>query len=497
MLVAPASLQLRRGRYSANLLERDLEAISELYRTNGFRNVKATSEITADYRGHRGDVAVSIQIQEGDQWFVSNLELDGASPENERAIRPMLQSSPGQPFSEANVASDRDNILAYYFNLGYPSASFEWSFKEAREPNRAELSYVLVEGTRNFVREVLISGLQTTHPQLVNRRIGINVGDPISQAQMLATQRRLYDLGIFAKVDIAPQNPDGEERNKYVLLQAEESRRYSVAAGFGAEIARIGGNQTSLESPAGEAGFSPRVSFDFSRLNFLGRAHTVSLRSSVSSLEQRGLITYLAPQFQGRQNLDLSFTALFDSSRDVRTFSSRRWEGSTQIAHRWTRSKTLFYRLAYRRVSIDQGTLKIRQDLIPLLSQPVRVGVLSAAYVDDRRDDPTDSRRGTYNSLDIGTASKYFGSETDYFRLLGRNSTYHQIRQQAGTGPHALFRYDADAAHRPGLAAQPAGYSSAGAILCGRRLHACAPFPRTRRALATWSRDSRSAARPC
>ncbi|RPI12493.1 MAG: hypothetical protein EHM65_05915, partial [Acidobacteriales bacterium] len=198
-------------------------------------------------------------------------------------------------------------------------------------------------------------------------------------------------------------------------------------AGFGAEIARIGGNQTSLDSPAGQAGFSPRVSFDFSRLNFLGRAHTVSLRTSVSNLEQRGLITYLAPQFQGHQNLDLSFTALFDSARDVRTFSARRWEGSTQIAQRWTRSRTLFYRAAYRRVSIDQGTLKIRQDLIPLLSQPVRVGALSAAYVDDRRDDPTDSRRGTYNSLDIRTASKYFGSETDYFRLLGRNSTYHRL----------------------------------------------------------------------
>ena len=84
-----------------------------------------------------------------------------------------------------------------------------------------------------------------------------------------------------------------------------------------------------------------------------------SLRSRVSNLEQRGLVAYQAPQILGRQNLDLSFTALFDASRDIRTFSSRRWEGSTQLAQRLTRSKTFFYRFAYRRVSVDQGTLKI------------------------------------------------------------------------------------------------------------------------------------------
>jgi outer membrane protein assembly factor BamA len=111
----------------------------------------------------------------------------------------------------------------------------------------------------------------------------------------------------------------------------------------------------------------------------------------------------------------------------VLTFSARRWEGSTQIAQRWTRSRSLFYRLAYRRVSVDKSTLNISLGLIPLLSQPVKVGVFSVGYVDDRRDDPVDSRRGTYNSLELGLASKIFASGTDYFRLLARNSTYHRI----------------------------------------------------------------------
>ena len=286
----------------------------------------------------------------------------------------MLQSGPGQSFSEANVAVDRDNILAYYFNRGHPNVNFEWSYRESSKPGHVDLRYVITEGPQNFVREVLVGGLRTTHPQLVNRQIGINVGDPVSQPAMLATQRRLYDLGIFAKVETAIQNPEGDEPDKFLLLQLDESRKYSVAFGFGAELGRIGGSQTSLSTPAGQAGFSPRASFDISRLNLFGRAHTVSFRTRVSTLQKRGLVSYTAPQVRGRQNLDLSFTVLFDSSKDVRTFSAERWEASTQLTQRWTRSKTLFYRFTYRRVAVDSRTLKLDSALIPLLSQPVRVG---------------------------------------------------------------------------------------------------------------------------
>ena len=427
MYVAPASPQLRRGRYSEALMRRDQEAIAELYRTNGFRDVKVTSSVQDDYRGKHGDVAVAIDVVEGGQWFVGNLDIEGVAPSDLESVRSQLQSLPGQPFSDANVAADRDNILASYFNNGYSDASFDWTWQPSAKPNQVDLRYTITEGKLRHVREVLIGGLEATERRLIHRRLLLNPGDPVSQTQILETQRRMYDLGIFAKVDTATQNPEGEEPYRNVLYQFEESRKYSIAGGFGAEIARIGGSQTFLDAPAGEAGFSPRVSFDVSRLNFLGRAHTVSFRSRLSTIQRRALFTYLAPQFRGNEKMDVSFSALFDDSRDIRTFSARRWEGSAQLAQRWTRSRTLFYRFAYRRVAVDEGTLKIRPELIPLLSQPVRVGILSAGYVDDRRDDPTDSRKGTYNTLDLGAASRFLGSQTDFFRLLGRNSTYHPL----------------------------------------------------------------------
>jgi outer membrane protein insertion porin family len=427
LAILPASLEYRHGRYSPDLLRHDEDAISDLYRSNGFRDVEVHGQVVNDYLGKPGQVAVVFDIHEGPQWLVSVVAVEGLDTAADARVRGMLGTAPGQPFSETNVAVDRDAVLADYYDRGYPDASFEWSWKPAAAPHRVDVHFAIHTGRRQYVREVLINGLRDTRPQLVNRRILLNPGDPLSQGKMIETQRRLNDLGIFAKVDMALQNPDGDEPGKYVLYQLEESQKYSVSTGLGAEIARIGGDITSFDSPAGEAGFSPRVSLDVSRLNFRGLGLTLSLKGRVSTIQQRALASYTAPQFQSHDNLTLSYVALFDKSLDVRTFAARRWEGSVQLAQRFRRSKTFLYRFSYRRVTVDEGTLKIAAALIPLLSQPARIGMLSGSYVDDRRDDPIDAHKGTYNSIDLGLASKGFGSQTNFLRLLARNSTYHRL----------------------------------------------------------------------
>jgi outer membrane protein insertion porin family len=78
--------------------------------------------------------------------------------------------------------------------------------------------------------------------------------------------------------------------------------------------------------------------------------------------------------------------------------------------------------------------------LIPLLSQPEHVGQFSMTFIQDRRDDPIDSHRGMFNTVDVGLSLKQFGSEGvqaaiapnvpitgEFARVLMRNSTYHPI----------------------------------------------------------------------
>jgi outer membrane protein assembly complex protein YaeT len=427
MYTMPASfLRFRHGRFSQDYLRRDLNAIRALYQTNGFRDVEVTSKVEDDYNGKENEVAVTVNVNEGPQWFVESLRIEGLDTTTAEDLRAMVQSSEGQPFSDLNVATDQDTILNYFFNSGYPNATFEASAAPAEQPNRMSLTYVVRTGQRQFVRDVLISGFRTTDEGLIRERIrNLDSGDPLSQSSIIESQRRLYDLGIFARVDAALQNPEGDTDRKYVLYRLEEASRYSVTGGFGAQIARIGRGTPGLTTPAGAAGFSPRISFGVSRSNFLGVGHTLGFQGRLSNIQRRALVNYLAPQFKGNDRLSLTFTGLYDDSRDIQTFNSRRLETAAQLAQRMTKANTLQYRLAYRRVDVTE--LKITPALIPLFAQNIQLGIASSTFIQDRRDDPTDPRRGVYNTLDGAFASNLFGSKTSFTRVLGRNATYHRL----------------------------------------------------------------------
>ena len=93
MFMQPAGfLILRHGRYSEAFRRRDEESISNLYKANGFRDVKVTSEVTRDVKGQAGNIAVTMHVDEGPQWVVDDLAIHGAT-QFKPAELPSLASS--------------------------------------------------------------------------------------------------------------------------------------------------------------------------------------------------------------------------------------------------------------------------------------------------------------------------------------------------------------------------------------------------------------------
>ena len=428
--IQPATaIRYRQGRFSGRLLEADQAAITSLYRTNGFLNAQVQATVQTETTGPQRLQTVNFKVDEGAQYLISSLEITGTNAANEPGIRALMQAAPGQPFSEVTMATDRDAVLSALFNEGYTEASFDWSVLPGETPQAVKLKVELKFGARRFVRDVLVTGLERTDPKLVSTRLLLKAGQPLSLGQLLESQKRLYDLGIFARVEVGIRNPDGIEDSKLVVFDIEEAKKYSFNAALGAQVGRIGSGVQSFDSPGGGTGFSPRVNLGLNRVNFLGLGHTVSLQSRLSNIQSRVQTIYVAPHFRDRDNLSLAVSALYDESNDVRTFSALRLETAIQLSDRISKTNTIQARYAVRRVRIDEKTLKIQPQLIPRLAQPVRLGILSAAFIQDRRDDPIDSKRGIYNSLDAAVSSNYLGSESNFIRLIGRNSTYHPINR--------------------------------------------------------------------
>jgi len=422
MQVQPAGRLLSHGMYSQQLLAGDVATIENLYHANGFQQVKVTPAVHDNYLGQMGRIAVEIHIDEGPQTLVGTLHIAGNRAIPEEALRANLSNVEGQPFSEANIASDRDSVLTYYFNNGFPDAAFDYAARHAPgQPDRMDLTYTIREGQQFFVNRVLVDGLNYTRPYVVRRELQVHTGDPISQDQMYDSQSQLYNLGIFNEVDTAVQNPEGDIADKNVLFSVKEARRYTFNYGFGFEAQT--GQPAGPTQPQGETGVSPRVSFGVTRLNFRGRDHTISFKSHVGRLEQRALVSYDAPHWFNNDKLRFTLAGFYDNSLDVVTYTSNRLEGSAQIEQSWSKATTTLYRFTYRRVQAT-NLVPLSPNLFPLLSQPVRVGMPSITYIRDKRDNPIETTRGNYTTFDAGVAAGFFGSQASFSRLLVQNATY-------------------------------------------------------------------------
>jgi outer membrane protein assembly complex protein YaeT len=406
-----------------------VSAIEGLYQANGFLQAKAGSTVEDDYEGKTGQIKITINIEEGPQTLVGKLTIEGNTAVPTETLMGLISSTEGQPYSDPNVSADQTEITNYYFNHGFPEVRFESTSKAVQgQPERMELNYKITEGPQVFVDHVLLSGLHYTKGFVANREIVVQPGDPLSQDEMLQSQQRLYDLGIFNAVDVAVQNPEGDATHKNVAFQIAEARRYTFTYGVGFEVQT--GAQGGIKNPQGETGASARVSFNVTRLNFRGRDQTLTLQTRYGNLQKRVLVGYESPRWFDAKSLTFNLTAFYDDTFDVRTFEARRLEGSAQIKQRLNKGTTLFYRLIYRRVSIPSDTLVIDPNLIPLFSQPVRVAMPAFTYIRDTRDDPTDSHKGAFSTLDSGLASSFIGSESNFGRLLLQNNTYYQFHKK-------------------------------------------------------------------
>jgi outer membrane protein insertion porin family len=431
------------GHYSEALLEEDVQNIQDLYRASGFRQVEVTSKLEEKYQGNPLQLAIQINVKEGPQTRVAWVRIEGAYTLPQDQL-PEISTAEGQGFDESSLSDDRDAILGKYFDNGFPNAAVDVAYVPVSLPDklpRVGVTFSIHEGEQFFVNQLFLDGLHYTRFGVARREVRVRPGGPLSQQNMLDSQRRLYDLGLFKQVDTAIQNPDGTESHKNVLVTAREADRYTFDYGVGFEF-QTGQPSFGTNQPLGQTGVSPMVSFGVSRINVDGRHQTLTLKTNIGRLQQRALLSYDVPKLLNLDSLRFTATGLYDDTVDVSTFTSKRLEGTLQVLEVLYKQQdreltTMAYRFSYRRV--EASNIEVTDDLIPLLSKPTRVGTPNFIFVRNRRDNDLESTRGNYTIIEGGVASSKFGSEANFSRLLIKNSTYHTFFRNRNTGQGYVF----------------------------------------------------------
>jgi outer membrane protein assembly complex protein YaeT len=414
--------------YSQDILESKINALIAIYHSRGFLDVRITSRVDDRYKDRPRHRFVTLQVEEGPQTTVGQLAVNGIPLDMQKALWPSLISKQSRPYSTDRAAIDRDTISNYLANLGYPQASVSWHASSPSQQHQVDLEFRIDLGPQEKIEKIVILGNEHTRIGVIQRELIIHDGQPLSQSKVLESQRRLYELGMFNQVQIAPQDRSNPDQEKTVLVAVEESRRWSLGYGGGLEVQRLGSNQ-----PQGEFKASPRLSLDLSRLDVGGRGQTFTLWGRLSDIETGGGTSFVIPYLAGRRDLSFHINGLVDRSSDVLTFTDDRKEASLTIEKRFNPSTAISTRYTFSRVTALDISNRVSPDEIALLSKPARVGGFGASYARDHRDDPSDATRGSYTLADSFLAYNGFGSESDFIRFTSEYATYYRL------GTHLIF----------------------------------------------------------
>ena len=476
MQVVRADAYVRNGRFSPTLLSNDVDSITSLYHANGFSKVKITTdEVKGQDKKKLGTITVNVHIDEGPQQKFGTITLTGVSTALQTDVKPLVTAEQGQPFALANISNDRDNILQSYLSKGFDQARVEVRQTIRKDdPAITDVTYVVTEGEQVDVDRILISGRHHVKPKLVNDQLLLKPGDPLNGSAIVEMQRRYYDLALFNEANVAVQNPEGLADRKNVLVQLTEAKRWDVTygAGFEAQLSTPQTNCRAQQSlggvgstcnPAGSAGASFRVSADVTRINLFGTDQSVTIHTTYGLLERVATANLNTPKFLGRPNFTTTVGGGYSNVQNISTFKASTLQGSFRLTQKIPKADTLIYEYTYRRVSVDQNSLQVTANLIPLLSQPELISGPGITWFHDTRSPtPLDAQRGMYLSVQDFLSNTKLGSSVSFNKIDTSYSSYYTWgkRRKYTFARNTRFGFEASSGANPN-----AGNSSCAGVL--------------------------------
>ena len=428
---------LARGKFSNKLVQNSVKNILAVYHDQGYEDVTVSPQ-TVD---RDPDVLMTFEITEGPQTRVEACQISGNTKFDVTALTPPggLEEHPGAPFSPHRLSQDRGRILAVYLNSGYLGADVKSkTTRRPGNPQKVDISYEITEGEQVRIDNVAIVGQNVTRYKFIRNSTSLFPKQPLSQSDLLESESKLYNLGIFDWASVGPRRPISHQTNEEAVVKVHESRRNNLTYGVGMEVARRGGNVPTgtvavpglptvglgnAKIETSENTFvSPRGSVQYTRQNIRGLGETGSISLLVARLDQKAIATYADPQFRGGQ-----WSSLFSLSAERTTenplFTARLGNASFQLERSLDRKKTMTGQIRYSFGKTNLSDL-VLPDLVLPQDRSVRLSTFSGTFIKDTRDKPLDAHRGLFTTTDYGITSNVFGASADFHRLLTQTAYY-------------------------------------------------------------------------
>ena len=262
-----------RGNYNEPLLMQDLDRIADRYFNQGYVRVKVREPVISlvDNGKH---MLLLIQIEEGPQYKVGNIDAQGDLIQAKEELIAMTGLAPGDVFSREKLRNGVGIVTDVYADQGYAYANVSPLTRADDETRLIDLMLDIEQGPQVSVERINITGNVKTRDKVVRREMKLVEGDLFNATNLKKSKARINNLGFFEAVDISTSAGSDEKfMNVDVNVKERSTGTFSVGAGY---------------SSVDGAVFQGSITQE----NFLGRAWKLNLAASLggsSTTYQLGL----------------------------------------------------------------------------------------------------------------------------------------------------------------------------------------------------------------
>jgi len=393
------SWPLRSGSYVDAWVERDRRVMTEVLKSEGHGAPKIEINL---YAGSAGELTAHFDVDAGPQRTIGKLDINGLPEQVDReALLALVSLKPGTPYVAASQTPDRRAILDALAGAAYPRAEIARKMKMplANESGEVSVTYNIEAGPRAMFGGLLVRGLMTTSPSVIDENVLVQPGEPLGAKALSDLKRRLSVLGVFGTVEVAPIGLWRDDRPTYVLLGLEERARVNLFA---------------VLSFSTEDFFSAGI--DFGDRNLFGRALSLDLVLRFANASELGTTVKIGYRDYTKLRLgaprpfgapfDIEASAFYDLIlRDV--FIERRVGGSLAMVRELV-ERTDCSICPSLIASLGYELQATRLDLSTTNEPQVTFGRVFLRLLADRRDSVIDPRAGWQAELRLELANRVF-----------------------------------------------------------------------------------------
>jgi outer membrane protein insertion porin family len=320
-------------KFDADKFADDLDALVRYYRERGYYDAyveRDTAYVAFNEEG-KPETVVEVEVNEGERYFVRDLEWDGNTVYTDLALSNALGLREGDVFNavryEENLYgnADMNDVSSLYQNLGHLRFNVQPSVRVVA-PDSVDLYFDLYEGEVYDFGAIRIAGNDKTKEHVIRRELYTVPGQPFSRESIIESIRRLSQLNYF-NAETLQRGPDP--------IPNDETQTVDLVY----TVEEVGGDQLELSGTWGGIGLilQLRVTFNnFSAQNLfkreawdplpMGDGQSLSLAVQTNGLAyQNYSVSFTEPWFRGKPTpigFSTSFTRIDYNSLGRSTFDA-------------------------------------------------------------------------------------------------------------------------------------------------------------------------------